>query len=997
MMNAGTNAKDDIPPLLAISLMALILGGLCYFAAPDVLMLHLKRWDLYLSTHSVFVFFLVSALSINVVAIYSFLSRSLGINRQGRRLEILTGKHNERNETKRPMGIALTVGGAVAVLVFSIVGSGVLDLTPEWLNGNLYRAFVLAATLNLAMAAAVAAHMLQGLVGSSDKERVVTLPVFPRFKNTIVLGSSNEETAGEAAKWETLSKTALVGNILITGSIGGGKTQGTILPYLEQALTNFDPRPSVLAIDPKSTFLRKAKELVEEKGFSNDVLHMKLGGDVKFNPIFFEGTLKDAKFLEIAQMLRAAGSNFLSDRGQNADFWEVKSYDLMKACLIHCAVTKDYYTMTDLYTSIVKAVQESVVDELKDAIKEGTYDVEETFNIKRAIEYFEEEYQQLDDKIRTSILTTATSFLNQFQEYQAHSTFCPAKIDRTINSMNEVVDGGKIFLFDITNPALARSTGTLIKLLYQQSVLDRLKFPERGLTRPALLIIDEYQDVVTVGGAGSIGDVGYLAKGREAGAITIAASQSHISIENAVGRERAAKELIQNFRTRIIGHSTDLATIRSYQELVGKQEVKLTSHSVSETSQHTSRNLMAGGFEGKDANISESLSTSEHKEYVLTGKEFSSLNTFESFALVFDGVSTQFKKLFLKPFFLKDKAVPHSQVLQMLRTATAAVAFLIAIPSFAFPNICSVVKTAEFRSCLGMSVGGCMCGFPPRPCAQISYYVPQTFIEVMPDPKDTHFGGLPVAASQLATAGSSIPFGHEADDDTQSYQAHTLAVPLTQIPFSMLPCGGARMDRFCFDGMSEHLGSNWNTGKADSLQPNFLAWSLSPKACLIKGAIQSATGGETVVAGGSPVCSTPMGYMPKYPPSSHSACNGWGTFYPRYGSVHGPSQTIGALMIASRMKSISSEVIGSTPSTVDELWQMISPQSSSCFREGQNTGLLETIKNVRELGRLKNGEFKGHLFTVWSKVSCCRDVSEVASAYVAIEAINAACAGIGAL
>ncbi len=653
--------------------------------------------------------------------------------------------------------------------------------------------------------------------------------------------------------------------------------------------------------------------------------------------------------------------------------------------------------MVDLYSAIVKASQNTISDELKEALAEEEFEVEEAFNIGRAVEYFEDEYQKLDDKVRTSILTTATSFLNQFQEFQAFEIFCPKKEDRSFESMDEIVDQGKLLLFDITNPALARSMGTLIKLRYQQSVLDRLKFPERGLTRSSLLLMDEYQDVVTVGGAGNIGDASFLAKGREAEAITIAASQSHISIENAVGRERAAKELIQNFRTRIVGHSTDLATIRSIQELVGKQDVKLVSHSFSETSQHTSRNLVAGGFEGKDANISESLSTSEHKEYVLTGKEFSSLKTFESFALIYDGIATDFKKLFLKPYFLKDKAVPHEKVLQMLKGAVAAVVLLISIPSFAFPNVCSVIKTPEFRSCLGMTVGGCMCGYPPRPCAQISYYVPQTFIEVMPDPKDTHFGGMPVAAGQLAAAGKSIPFGHEADDDTQSFQAHTLAVPFATIPFSMLPCGGARMDRLCFDGMSEHLGSNWSTGKADMLQPNFLAWSLSPKACLIKGALTSATGGEGAVSGGSPVCGSPMAYMPTYPPSQHSACNGWGTFYPRSGSYHGPSQTIGALMIASRMKSISSEVINSTPSAADELWQMISPQSSSCFREGQNSGLLETIKNVREIGRLKSGEIKGHLFTVWSKVICCRDLAEVPAAYLAIEAINAACAGIGAL
>ena len=64
-------------------------------------------------------------------------------------------------------------------------------------------------------------------------------------------------------------------------------------------------------------------------------------------------------------------------------------------------------------------------------------------------------------------------------------------------------------------------------------------------------------------------------------------------------------------------------------------------------------------------------------------------------------------------------------------------------------------------------------------------------------------------------------------------------------------------------------------------------------------------------------------------------------------------------MIASRMKSISSEVFMSSPS-FGEKWQMISPGSSSCFRKDK-MGILETIKNVRELGRLTSGKLNGHL------------------------------------
>jgi len=198
--------------------------------------------------------------------------------------------------------------------------------------------------------------------------------------------------------------------------------------------------------------------------------------------------------------------------------------------------------------------------------------------------------------------------------------------------------------------------------------------------------------------------------------------------------------------------------------------------------------------------------------------------------------------------------------------------------------------------------------------------------------------------------------------------------------------------------MSEHLGLNWSTGSADLLQPNFLAWSLSPKACLIKGAAMSLSG-ESGSAGypASPSCSVPMSWLPKYPPSTHSACTGWGVFYPRSGIYSGPAQTTGALMVAARMKSMSNEIFHATPSSGDEVWQMIYPQSSSCFREGQNVSVLDAAKNVREIGRLTSGKLKGYLFVVWSKVSCCRELAEVPTAYAAIAAMDALCAGLGSL
>lgn len=469
----------------------------------------------------------------------------------------------------------------------------------------------------------------------------LNLPSFPEIKNHLVLGSKDEETH---PAWVSLSPKALAGNILVTGSIGGGKTQGTILPYFDQLLS-FSPRPCILAIDPKGTFIPKALEMIEKHGLSDHVLRISLDEDVTFNPIYMPHLLEGSKILDLANMIQAASANYSKKETQDP-FWTLSSFNLIKNALTYCAAKYEYFTLQHLYSAIVS--QDSLADFLDTASKNEKLSLEARFNTARSREYFDQEYGQMDDKLRTNIVATATSFLNQFQEYQASRIFCPHKEGRTIPSMDYVVDQAKILLLDIKAPALARSMGTWIKLLYQQSLLNRLIQPKRSRMHMGALIIDEYQDVVTTGQGSGLGDERFLAKGREAMSTMIAATQSLMSLENSIGKREAAFELYQNFRTRIAGPSSDLATIKAFQILAGEVDKEKISTSLSELSQDVKRNVFLGGFDSTHANLSESVSVSMQKEAKVTAQDFGELSVFCSFAHVFDGIQTTFTKLFLK-------------------------------------------------------------------------------------------------------------------------------------------------------------------------------------------------------------------------------------------------------------------------------------------------------------------------------------------------------------
>jgi hypothetical protein len=931
--------------------------------------------------------------------------RLVKLTQQGSRLQSLLGRPGlQKIGFMRQVALTVFAGTATFLCSLLLLDDTGIRIPMTKFQREVWGVIETGAAVTMAIAVATLFFAIHGTKLWKAKVKnggVDRIPPFPALPNAIALGTEGEGDTGRDARWMSLNTRALNGNILITGSIGCGKTQGTILPYFQQLLTSFSPSPAVLAIDPKGTFVPVAKKIIDARRLTSHCLHLCLDGNFRFNPIFHQDALRGARFLDIAYMVKAAGTNFMG-RSSDSAFWEMSSFNLIKNALVYCAAVYDYYTLIELYDVMLRAVDDGLPEKLQKAMDEKVFDKEQKFNVMCAYEYFSLEFKQLEEKVRTGILATATSFLNQFQEYRASRIFCPKRDEQSIQSLDEVVDGGMILLFDISSPALAKSMGTIIKLLYQQSLLDRLKDTGRDKNRIGVLLVDEYQDVVTTGHGTSVGDERFLAKSREANTISIMATQSLTSLQNSIGKEDSARELFQNFRTRIAGHSSDLATIKSFQELVGQEDREKLSHSLSELSQDARKNYMLGGFEANNANISESVSKSTQREFIVTGKEFSALSTFECFALIYDGVRSSFHKIFLKPYFLEDKAEAHSQILRRLAPAALTLALGVlgqATLANSFPNICSVVRSSYFTACMEYSVGACTCGFPPHPCAQFNYYVPTSFVEVHPNPGETFFGDLPAARGQLSSLSATLlPYGAEADSDTQSFHAHTLSIPLASLVMGLLPCRLQPRETTCFEAMSEHLGTLWTTGAADQFQPNFLAWMATPKACLLVGAAKSLAGGEVgVFSSGSPMCSVPMGVIPRFPPSAHFACNGWGVFYPRTGVCSGPSQTAGALMVASRIKSLASEVFHSTPSFPDEKWQMITPQSSACFREGENVLPLETFKRATEIRRLAGAPPTGHLFAIWQRVSCCSEVIEVASGQAVLAAIKASCAAGGDL
>lgn len=1008
--------QSDVSLPLAIAALLLLLAAHFYFTHLRFHPAEVARIVDLGERHNQLVWLSLCALTVNLTIMASFLKRTVGLERQGSRLAVLEGKKRNISLGRKHI-FAFSAGSICYFAALSFVQESFSPEISHLLSLKWAWWIEVLASGNLAISVASVSHLVWGLIGRikfiTMNSHKLEAPIIERGE--LVLGTTPGKI-GEVAKpeeWVKIPARGLNGGVFISGSIGSGKTQGTILRYLGQILASGDEAPAVLLIDPKRTFLREAEQIIKKAGLEHKIVKISLKGIHSFNPVYIENALRDSRFVDLAEMVRSAAVNFMG-KSSGSPFWDVSSSHLIRNTLVYCSAKHGYFTLLDVYQTIVRASKEDIAGDLKSCLENGSFSEEEAFNIGRAVEYFENEYSQLEDRVRTGIVATSTAFINQFQEFAATRVFCPTKDRLTIGSMETLIREKKILLFDVNQPGLARSMGTFVKLHYEQAVLNLLpELKQRSEPCTTALIMDEYQDVVTCGGGGTIGDESFLAKARESKPAVIVATQSLSSLMNSVGSQRPTLELLQNFRTRIACHSSDIETIRLFQELVGKADVERQTRSFSETAQAAKLNLLAGGFDSETASINESVSRSTFREELVTGKEFSRLRTFEAFAQVFDGIETKFVKLYLKPYFLAAINTEHESVLEILRgsrkggvidkiklllknVCAVAASLLLAGPAHAamIPNVCSIASSPAFSSCLELNIGTCTCGWPPRVCSLISYYVPQTFFEVWPEPRTSYFTAIPGAGLQLGKI-LPRPYGTEGDDDTQSYQARGIAVPLASLVFQAMPAGGTRNEKMCFDGMSEHFGTHWDTGKSDLLQPTFLAWGAAPKACLLKGAAASMSGdGGSDAAPDSSSCSFPLPNVEVFPPSKHPVCNGWGVFFPRYGTYAGPASLTGALMIASRIKSLSIEILKTMPASPDEKWQMIYPQSSSCFREGQNVGLLESVKNARETMRIANGKLKGYLFVVWKRTSACKDLPATAQAKAAALAIPAACGGM---
>lgn len=194
-MNQYQEPKKDVSASVAVVMLVALVGAWAYFRAPATFSFYATQVNRYGEQHLEMLSGLLVATLINAIWIGSILSRLLGLNRQGKRLEILTSGRSaaSRGAKKFPV-VAILVGSLGSVLLYLIGCSYRAGLMPQFIPRQLEIPICLVVCVDIGFSVFVVSSIVERsrILDWLLNWRRNALPEFPLLKNAIVLGAMEE-------------------------------------------------------------------------------------------------------------------------------------------------------------------------------------------------------------------------------------------------------------------------------------------------------------------------------------------------------------------------------------------------------------------------------------------------------------------------------------------------------------------------------------------------------------------------------------------------------------------------------------------------------------------------------------------------------------------------------------------------------------------------------------------------------------------------------------
>jgi len=546
-------------------------------------------------------------------------------------------------------------------------------------------------------------------------------------------------------KWLVIPARGLFTGIAVFGAVGSGKTAACMKAFATQPFgwRADDParRMAGLVLEVKGDFCHQVRDILKTAGREEDYLEIGLDSPWRWNP------LGDAELDSFSLAYGVAGlMNQLYGKSKDP-FWQITSMNLVRWLIeLHRLYGRGWVTLQDVYRCAIdkdlfaarlaqvedevqgervgvtipardllkhrdalaswswteaagKRMRAACGEELEQKLEElevpfewvrakGAVGQELRDKVAAIRLWYDKDWQEIDKKLRTSVVETISSFLGLFDDPAVARVFCPEappKEPRTVAAvpppkedpealltassapllrqalppLETLIERGTVLALNMpvgSNPALSRAIGVLLKMCWLQAVIRR---PARMAAnpgwepRPAVFLCDEYQQFATVGEDEANGDEKAFSLTRQSRLIPIVATQSISSLRSVLGQSEAWRTLLQTLRSRIYLSQADDQSAKIASDLCGQVSRMHESWTVSENMDRAGVNFLTGGTGGAKATAGINKSFQDRKEALFSAREFTVLENYSGIAQIFDGkVVHDATRVYLKPDYV---------------------------------------------------------------------------------------------------------------------------------------------------------------------------------------------------------------------------------------------------------------------------------------------------------------------------------------------------------
>ena len=447
-----------------------------------------------------------------------------------------------------------------------------------------------------------------------------------------------------------LNDKSLYQNILITGTIGTGKTSSSMYPFTKQLISynsnTADNKLGMLILDVKGNFYKQVKNYASLCNRLDDLYVIELSGNIKYNPL----DKPDLKASVLANRLKTILTLFSQNNSES--YWLDKSEEVLAECIKLCRLYNDnYVTFEEIHKLVnIPNYYNEKISLLRKLFQSGKLTFHQVYDLHSALTFFENEFKSLDSRVLSILKSEITRMTNTFiSDLDILNTFSPKKDDINFLGFKDVIKNGKIVVLNmnIANyKNLSKLIAAYLKLDFQSEVLSQLS---SSTIKPTVFISDEFHEYVTTT------DADFFAQSREAKCINIVATQSYTSLLNSLKDQYAVKAIIQNLINKFWYRTDDMFTIEDAQKQIGKEDKTKVSKSISENAQETNFNYLTNSLNSRNSNVSESISTYINSDFIYDTNFFTrELETFSCLSFVSNGNKIlPPQKLKMQPYFLE--------------------------------------------------------------------------------------------------------------------------------------------------------------------------------------------------------------------------------------------------------------------------------------------------------------------------------------------------------